>query len=322
MEDFMIKNHCILLTFLLVISTASQSAVKPDDSIIPNASYMATGNGLPMLHGGESSNVVRFHTATGLLLKTISFDHNMYDNDLIELNYKLDPNAPKPQPVSCKIAYWPAITIDLGFGLGKGKKGCPGDMIYFFDIHGNCISWGRYQRGCRLSLIMPGKTSFYSESDFDFSKVQESFSYQELRNDFKHQLFARQQSLIKEYELYEAFIEPYLVEAEKTLKALQYCNKQAATWLSRKYTNFLLQYNVACFQQYAVPNKSTNETLKWAEADLMQVITEIKATGQIETLNVDQELKNTIQLFQGANKAYYKKLSYQFRVAAFFGKYF
>jgi len=197
----------------------------------------------------------------------------------------------------------------------------PGDFIYFYDIHGNCICDGRYAQGKELTLISAGNPELLTVSDFDFSKAKDSLAYQELRNDFKHQLFARQKGLMKEYKKYEAFIEPYLVEAERCLKALQYCKQNARATKAKVYTANLLNYNVACFHHYAMPNKVTHGFLQLAQAELMNVITQIQSEGQLENFDAQQELKNTAQLFRRANKSFYKKLPYRFRVAAFFGKY-
>lgn len=52
---------------------------------------------------------------------------------------RIDPEAPKPLPVSFRRVWWPAFAIG-GWGL---TKGVPGEFVLFFDKRGVCIDYQR-----------------------------------------------------------------------------------------------------------------------------------------------------------------------------------
>ncbi len=109
-------------------------------AIIKNSSYyiiktteknIRTG-GTPM---SKEANIATFYDADGNELCKIKRE----EDNFFKLKDNLDPDAPKPKPVSYAIRYWPAISI--GFGM---RKGAPGYFIVFADKHGNHIKSYRY----------------------------------------------------------------------------------------------------------------------------------------------------------------------------------
>jgi len=97
-------------------------------SIIPNASYM--------IYEGEkgviptvsmTSQYITFYTADGEPIKTIEHGKGVWS-----MQRKLDPMAPKPQPVLCMLRNVPDNRQNK-----KANNG--GDYIVFYDKHDNNI---------------------------------------------------------------------------------------------------------------------------------------------------------------------------------------
>lgn len=165
-----------MLINLFLLCSASTLAMQPersDLSIIPNATYfVCEGNEHAIPTGGIPSNArhATFYTATGDEIQKISRSQA----DFFELKSKLDPQAPKPQPVTYAIKYWPAI--QLGFGL---TKGVPGYFIVFRDKHGNHIESYRYDTAAKKICVSysPKKLASITDlEDLDTSVVQEAES--------------------------------------------------------------------------------------------------------------------------------------------------
>lgn len=107
------------------------------NDVIPESSYYCFSTGpksndpvynLPWgCSGGD--RLVTFYKSNGDIVKSLVGD---YVGRGQYLNSLLDPTAPKPQPISYKRIWWPAIR--LGFGM---TKGAPGYMVLFHDKNGN-----------------------------------------------------------------------------------------------------------------------------------------------------------------------------------------
>ncbi len=151
-----------------------------------------------------------------------------------------------------------------------------------------------------------------------------SVSYNETRENFKLELYYCQQGLMMKNEYY-GFIEPYIQEAEKTLKVTQYCMEHSDSQASKDYLECLILYNVAWFNEYARSHslafvfaskarKVSKKRLEERMANLLSAIENIKEEAQFKDLDTKEELRKTIQLFQRANAKYYKKLGIKFKL--------
>lgn len=116
---------------------------------------------------------------------------------------------------------------------------------------------------------------------------------------------------------YDACIEPYIKEAEKNLAIIQYCVTNPDCKDIVEYFRCLLAYNCVFFNCYINPDALRSALLKSCTQDLMSVIKDFKEKEKLDHLNVQQEYDKTIKLFQKANEAYYKQLSFKFKVAAY-----
>jgi hypothetical protein len=115
-------NKYLLLT-LLSIATSVLGDDRP--AIVPGASYVISNSPNAMRgYSYEPGGKATFYTSDGTLIRTVD----------------ITPSAPKPQPVSSEVRYWPAIRVLFG------TKGVPGDFIEFRDKHGNCIESYRYNQ--------------------------------------------------------------------------------------------------------------------------------------------------------------------------------
>lgn len=136
MQYIVYKNLLILVC--LIWTCATKSMYNDGNKIIANASYyaiQAMGENVFKKTSTSACDVI-FYTASGNELER---RHCSYVNDLSMFRSNLDPDAPKPQPVSYGIESWPAIVIGLGL-----QSGTPGHFIVFKDKHGNRIAHYRY----------------------------------------------------------------------------------------------------------------------------------------------------------------------------------
>lgn len=142
-------------------------------------------------------------------------------------------------------------------------------------------------------------------------------SYEKLRTDFKHKMFERQQGIMAE-EPYMAFIELYVQEAEKKLLIPQYLMQNPSSKSCGHYFTCLLNYNVAFFHAYARTYPGAKKAVAQYEVELAQSIELIKAEGQLQDVDANNELKKTKELFERANRRFYKKLGVGVRIYNFF----
>jgi len=165
-----------LVTTAFIANSYLFSMQKDEDKIISNASYcIFEGDNPKDIIGGipGSSKTVTFYTFNGDKIKTI--EHNFH---FPLMRGKLDPKAPKPQPVSCMLRFWPAIELDFGM-----TKGVPGWFIIFYDKNGNRIESYRYYYDIQKNVIsVMDKDYLFDKSnpqliaeDFplDLSKIRE-----------------------------------------------------------------------------------------------------------------------------------------------------
>jgi len=146
-----------------------------------------------------------------------------------------------------------------------------------------------------------------------------SSSYQELRNNFKEHLYLRQSALLSRKKYFK-FIEPYLQKAEAKLSIVRYLQSNPEFDLNEDYFNSLLDYNVIYFNNYISKDKFASSLLSYEQAVFNNIMKIKDSTVDLSDLDVQQELQQTIQLFQKANKAYYKKLGLHMKLlAALFG---
>jgi hypothetical protein len=143
-----------------------------------------------------------------------------------------------------------------------------------------------------------------------------AISYQDLREDFKQELYGRQQGLM-EYPQYMNFIESRLKRAEKELKVVKYLQQNPHVSWAKEYLGALADYNVASFYYYCRPSQT--EILRRAHGQLFKTLEQIKThVPELKELNIHEELKSTEKLVYESNKEYYKKLGIKFKILSFF----
>lgn len=165
---FMIRKTFALLA---TISIATH-AFAIDDTIIPQASYLVYerdfGNGPDSL-----SKEVTFYTFDGNPI--ITMEHHWTTRT--ELLKKIDPSAPKPQPVSYEISkprsVWDPFLVVMGVQ--------PPCFIIFYDQHDNVIAkFDCYKKRKTLSIIVrnpavqPGRIGEFTRitvPNFEFLKT-------------------------------------------------------------------------------------------------------------------------------------------------------
>lgn len=144
-----------LFLFLLLVPSIAYCA----DKITPfkGASYKVIEGKKDSITGGipTDSKYATYFTYDGQEVGKLD---NPVQN-MNKLDQMLDPKAPKPQPTTYAIKYWPAI--QLGFGM---TKGAPGYFIVFSDKHGNTIESYRYDTNSQ-------KISVYNQMQQTLEKV-------------------------------------------------------------------------------------------------------------------------------------------------------
>jgi hypothetical protein len=304
----------MLLSLLILSSFSAMFAVEVDRTVIPNASYYIY-EGAPDIIAGVipcAHKYAHFYTATGDLLQTV--EHN-----LCAMKAKLDPNAPKPQPVKYAVKYWPAFSL----GVGKGTKGMPGEFIVFYDKHGNQIDSYRYDKEAqKVFLYEDGKIKLSAISELknlDLSVACDATPYEDLRNDFKHQLYLRQKGLMSE-ERYKRFIEVYLQEAEKTLVVPShlrgmYGYDDSFLPIMKEYFDALADYNVDHF--LSLVSIRIQKGANPYRVKLYNVIKKLKVQWQFP-VDPKVEMQQIDDLLTKANQHYYKKLKFIRKAQLFF----
>lgn len=147
--------------------------------VVPNASYCMRSEGKEKINGiWTKFHCITFYTFDGNQITQKKYDVCEFGSGSAKRSKDmLDKNAPKPQPVSCKIWYWPAC--EIRFWFHTQFKGCPGWFISFYDKNGNLIQRYRYQDTKRV--MCEGKwrkageiTVFYEDcrTKFDFNTFQ------------------------------------------------------------------------------------------------------------------------------------------------------
>lgn len=170
----------IILINLFLLSSLSAFAMEREenDTVIPDAAYLIYDGAEHAVPTGAipgRAEFATFYSATGDTLRTVSRE----ECDLFEVGKRLDPHAPKPQPATYAIKYWPAFQI--GFGL---TKGAPGYFIVFRDRHGNHVKSYRYDQNARTittACSRDGNTvisldRFADLESLDTSVVHEAYS--------------------------------------------------------------------------------------------------------------------------------------------------
>src|SRR5947207_1171722 len=74
---------------------------------------------------------------------------------------------------------------------------------------------------------------------------------------FEQAMYAKSGGILPKEE-YKKLINPFLNKAEKELRSVQFCEQNSDCIECQNYFNTLLNYNVACFQNYVQNNKFTN----------------------------------------------------------------
>jgi len=142
-----------------------------------------------------------------------------------------------------------------------------------------------------LFTIMVGTCSAASTADID---------------KFKYELYCSQVSLMGNRAAYYVFIQPYIEEAKRTLKLVQ-CDHADKSFRS-SYFGCLLNYNISCFNTTYVSSKGNLPIFQKVTRELRDLIEKGKKELAIDDMNVEEEFKKTTELFQRANRAYYKQL--------------
>ena len=131
------SKHLAFLAVLAVSTLSYGMEVEEESSIIKDASYVI--DGADWFRFQDNPPAPGFYTATGELIQTATGELIQVVEDQQDLKKWLDPQASKPQPISYKFKYWPAVSI--GWGM---TKGVPGDFVVFYDKNGNVIESHRY----------------------------------------------------------------------------------------------------------------------------------------------------------------------------------
>lgn len=149
-------------------------------------------------------------------------------------------------------------------------------------------------------------------------------TYENVREKFKADLYYRQGGIMS-YEKYNAFIEPYLEEAERSLEVSVYMKDHPKTDAVSAYLYSLLSYNVAQFHRIALSqhpvlrffrsiNAEAHELLEKDRQQLLKHIQDIKQEGSLYNLDPEIELNKTSELFYRANLAFYEKSGIGFKL--------
>ncbi len=134
-------------------------------------------------------------------------------------------------------------------------------------------------------------------------------SANQIKEDFKQALYNKQRGLMDQAD-YNKLIDPYLQEAEKSLKAIQYCIKNPQSDVCKVYFHRLLDFNVSTFYIHCYPNsKDANVNFNYEEALLKSAIENIKNESK-QNFSVSEEYEATAKLFKDANAEYCKNLRF------------
>lgn len=121
------KKKILAIGLFATIITANFYVLSMDHSIIPNASYYIYDDG---------KKHVTFYTFDGDKIQTIEFNSKF--ESIIN---RLDPKAPKPQPVFYEIKQWKIMDNECVW------------CIVFYDKNGNTIASYRYDRKTHEIII-------------------------------------------------------------------------------------------------------------------------------------------------------------------------
>lgn len=133
-------------------------------------------------------------------------------------------------------------------------------------------------------------------------------SYAHLKSDFKKNMYQKQSGLMGN-KAYMAFLEPYLIEGEKTLAIAGQALTRSDASALKPYFDLLVKINTTLFFHLAHPSNRTTQSLKDKKAALLQIIKEIIAKWNLD-VDPEIELANTITLFEKASKNFYSQLSF------------
>lgn len=151
--------------------------------IIPGASYFIYVRTLHHevhdIFGPGLTSTVIFYSATGDELEKVEEDTNFY-----EMQSRLDPNAPKPQPTRFAVKYFDGHVFNVKIIVNKTSRlVCPAYFIVFYDKHGNVIKYYDYDvKTKKTHIFLEGELcskplkSIHEIEELDTSIVQESGS--------------------------------------------------------------------------------------------------------------------------------------------------
>ena len=128
-------------------------------------------NEIDILRKLDHPNIVKYYSFDGELLNEVSQPVNLKDEEK-----RIDPNAPRPQPVRSSIRYWPAISLGT-----VGTKGVPGFYIDFYDKHDNCFKSFRYHSDTKMIITLVRKDYemvSYEERNYTIASDEEAQNLQ------------------------------------------------------------------------------------------------------------------------------------------------
>jgi hypothetical protein len=150
-------HKTVLISLIISLNMMAMNT----QEIIPSASYAAPADQDDITGNRTSANTsITFYTFDGNPITTMPLPagRTITDN-------QLDKSAPKPQPVSCAIKYWPAFRAPVGGLLGLFiptiTKGVPGDFIVFYDKNEKIVQSYRYNRATSLITVFHEQTQTY-----------------------------------------------------------------------------------------------------------------------------------------------------------------
>ncbi len=181
-------------TSSVVSADVSAPVIMPvnDFDVVPNASYCMRSYGEEKINGVSTKfHYITFYTFDGNQIAQKKYDFCEFGGGYAARKPAdmLDKNAPKPQPVSCKIWYWPACRI------GFGTKGCPGWFISFYDNNGNLIHHYRYQDTKRV--MCEGKWRKAGEITVFYEDCMIKFDFNTFKPQIVNKTFPLDLSIIK-----------------------------------------------------------------------------------------------------------------------------
>jgi len=144
-------------------------------------------------------------------------------------------------------------------------------------------------------------------------------TYDQWRQKYKYDLYVSQKGVLTEDE-YSEFLEPYLQEAERTLKVAEYCRAHTDSPLIEEYFACLLRYNFACFKKHIATSDAYKKRMKISRDKLLDVMKLMKSEWDLKEFDPVDDCKKVAKIIERANEVFYKNLGVGKKALCFFAK--